>query len=162
MSPILLLIMITKEKITEIVGEKLEEGMFLVDVNVTPSQVIHVEIDSMDGITIDQCVAVSRFVEAHLNRENEDFELQVSSPGIDQFFKVNRQFHKNVGRELDVVTAQNLEVRGKLMEAGQEGIVLEVTTREQKEGEKKKQWVTRQLSLGYDDIKKARVVISFK
>lgn len=79
--------MITKEKITEIVGEKLEEGMFLVDVNVTPSQVIHVEIDSMDGITIDQCVAVSRFVEAHLNRENEDFELQVSSPGIDQFLR---------------------------------------------------------------------------
>ncbi len=162
MSPILLQIMITKEKISELVGEKLEENQFLVDVRVSPSQVIHVEIDSIDGVTIKDCVAVSRHVESHLDRETEDFELQVSSPGIDQYFKVNRQYHRHVGRELDVVTQQGEEFRGLLTEAGETGIVLEVTSGEKKEGVRKKQLVTRRVPFAYEDIKRAKVVISFK
>lgn len=162
MSPILLLIMITREKIEELVNGKLSENQFLVDVQVTPSKVIHVEIESMDGVTIDDCVAISRHVESHLDREEEDFELQVSSPGIDQYFKVNRQYLRHVGRELDVVTAAGPEYRGKLAEAGDKGIVLEVTSREKKEGEHKKQLVTRRVSLAFEDIKRAKVVISFK
>lgn len=162
MSPILLQIMITKEKISELVGEKLEENQFLVDVRVSPSQVIHVEIDSLDGVTINDCVAVSRYVESHLDRETDDFELQVSSPGIDQYFKVNRQYLRHVGRELDVVTQQGEEFRGLLTEAGETGVVLEVTFREKKEGERKKQLVTRKVPFAYEDIKRAKVVISFK
>ena len=154
--------MITKEKISELVGEKLEENQFLVDVRVSPSQVIHVEIDSLDGVTINDCVAVSRYVESHLDRETDDFELQVSSPGIDQYFKVNRQYLRHVGRELDVVTQQGEEFRGLLTEAGETGVVLEVTFREKKEGERKKQLVTRKVPFAYEDIKRAKVVISFK
>ena len=67
-----------------------------------------------------------------------------------------------MGRELDVVTAAGPEYRGKLAEAGDTGIVLEVTSREKKEGERKKQLVTRRVSLAFEDIKRAKVVISFK
>lgn len=162
MSPILLQIMITKEKISELVDEKLEGNQFLVDVRVSPSQVIHVEIDSLEGVTINDCVAVSRYVESHLDREAEDFELQVSSPGIDQYFRVNRQYHRHVGRELDVVTQQGEELRGLLTEAGETGFVLEVTSKVKKEGEHKKQLVTRKVPFAYEDIKRAKVVISFK
>lgn len=154
--------MITKEKIEELVREKLSEELFLVDVNVSPSHVIHVEIDSTKGISIDQCVAVSRHIESHLDRETEDFELQVSSPGVDQYFKVNRQYQRNIGRELDVVTMDGRELRGLLVDAGEEGIVLDVSVKEKKEGMKGKQIVTQRYAFGYQDIKKAKVVISFK
>ncbi len=92
----------------------------------------------------------------------EDFELQVSSPGVDQDFKVNRQYLRNIGRELDVITTGGKELRGMLVEAGNEGFVLEVSVQEKKEGEKKKQMVTQRYAFGYEDIKKAKVVISFK
>ena len=154
--------MITKEKISELVSEKLENDMFLVDINVSPSHVIHVEIESMNGISVGQCVAVSRHIESHFDREKEDFELQVSSPGIGQDFKVTRQYLRNVGRELDVVTTDGKEMRGKLLEAVENGFVLEVTEKVKKDGEKKKQVVTNRLSFGYEEIKKAKVVISFK
>ncbi len=162
MSPILLQIMIAKEKILEWVGEALKEGMFIVDVRVSPSQVIHVEIDSFDGLTIDHCVEVSRYIESHLDRDAEDFELQVSSPGIDQCFKVKEQYLNNVGRELDVVTEDNREYRGQLTEANDEGIVLGVVYKEKMDGGKKKQVVTRMVPLSYDEIKKAKVIIAFK
>jgi ribosome maturation factor RimP len=162
MSPILLLIMITREKIEELVHQKLKENQFLVDVHVSPTKAIHVEVDSMQGVTIDDCVAISRHIESHLDREEEDFELQVSSPGIDQYFKVNQQFPRNLGRELEVVTHAGGEYRGPLVEASDSGIILEVSSREKMEGERKKQLVTRRLPFAYDDIKRARVVISFK
>jgi len=162
MSPILLQRMIAKQKIVSLVEEKLENDMFLVDASVSPSNVIHVEIDSFDGLTIDQCVAVSRFIESHLDREEEDFELQVSSPGIDQYFKVKPQYQKNIGRELNVTTQQDAECIGKLIEAGENGISLEVRVKEKPEGGKKKQTVIKTLSLDYENIKKAKVIISFK
>jgi ribosome maturation factor RimP len=154
--------MIAKEKIESIVSGKLEEKMFLVDVTVNAKNVIHVIIDSMDGLTIDQCVAMSRYIESHFDRQNEDFELEVSSPGVDQYFKVNRQFHKNTGRELEVITREHAEIRGKLTVADEEGITLETETVEATENRKKKQLVKKCLFLKYEDIEKAKVIISFK
>ncbi len=162
MSPILLQIMIDKERISELVSEVLKEGMFIVDIRVSGANVIHVEIDSFEGLTIVQCVEVSRYIESHLDREQEDFELQVSSPGIDQLFRVKEQYRKNIGREVDVIAGENQEIRGKLVEADEKGILLEVTQKEKKEGERKKQEVTRMVPLAYDEIRKAKVVISFK
>lgn len=162
MSPILLQKMIDAEKIKGWVCEALGANMFLVDVEVTPSNVIHVEIDSFDGLTIDQCIALSRFLEGHLDRDAEDFELQVSSPGVGQAFKVREQYHKNIGRELDVVTRQKNEFRGTLVEAGDKGILLKISEKAKPEGEKKKVLVTRELSIDYEDIRKAKVIISFK
>ena len=136
--------------------------MFLVDVMVTPANVIHVEVDSHDGLTIDQCVEISRYLESHLDRATEDFELQVSSPGIDQYFKVNEQYRKNAGREVEIITTENTLFRGIMTEVNDSGIVLEVTMKERQEGERKPRLVTKMVSFDYVDIKKARVIISFK
>ncbi len=154
--------MIDAEKIKGWVCEALAANMFLVDVEVTPSNVIHVEVDSFDGLTIDQCITVSRFLESHLDRDAEDFELQVSSPGLGQAFKVREQYHKNIGRELDVVTRQKSEFRGTLVESGEKGIRLKISEKVRPEGERKKVLVTRELSIDFEDIKKAKVIISFK
>jgi len=154
--------MIAKEIIIDLVKEKLEEKMFLVDVMVSPANVIHVEVDSHDGLTIEQCAGLSRYLESHLDRAAEDFELQVSSPGIDHYFKVNEQFHKNAGREVEIITTENTLFRGIMTEANNAGIVLEVTMKERQEGERKPRMVTKMVSFDYVDIKKAKVIISFK
>src|SRR5690554_3690461 len=94
--------MADKEKIVQLVNEKLAEGMFLVDIQVSASNAIRVFIDSYDGIDIDHCVAISRHIEHNLDREEEDFELQVSSPGLSEPLKVKEQYIKNIGREMEV------------------------------------------------------------
>jgi ribosome maturation factor RimP len=153
--------MIAKDKIVEIVNGKLDENMFLVDVMVSPKNVIHVELDCIGGLTVNQCADVSKYIENHLDRETEDFELEVSSPGIDHYFKVNRQYQKNIGRDVTVTTIADEEYKGKLVEAGESGISLDIRVREKTE-HGKKQTVSKVLSLGYEEIKKAKVIISFK
>ncbi len=154
--------MIEKAKIKQLVGEKLDENMFLVDVSVNGRNVIHVFVDSFDGLTIDQCVAISRHVEHSLDRDEEDFELQVSSPGLTESFKVIEQYKKNKGREIEVVTAEGSKFEGVLFEVNPEGFVLETLTREKLEGHKKKQLVVRKHQFKYNEIESAKAVISFK
>ncbi len=162
MSPILLKTMINKEKILSLVNEKLEENMFLVDVSVNTANVIHVEIDSFTGLSIDQCVAISRHIEASLDRETEDFELQVSSPGAGQPFKVNEQYRKNLGRELEVTLAGGSVLKGLLAEATESSIVVETSVKEKPEGSSRKLLVTKKQQVSFEEIEKARVIISFK
>jgi len=162
MSPILLKTMIDKEKILNLVNEKLEEEMFLVDVAVNTANVIHVEVDSFNGLSIDQCVAISRHIEASLDRESEDFELQVSSPGAGQPFKVNEQYRKNLGRELEVTLAGGSVLKGLLAEATESGIVIETSVKEKPEGSSRKLLVTKKQQVSFEEIEKARVIISFK
>ncbi|HOI48353.1 MAG TPA: ribosome assembly cofactor RimP [Prolixibacteraceae bacterium] len=154
--------MIAKEKIAALVHEKLGPEMFLVDLTVSPTNIIHVEIDSFLGVTIDNCVAISRHIESNLDREQEDFELQVSSAGLDQPFKVKQQFIKNTGREIELVTTQNAALKGRLVEATDSSIVFETVSKGKKEGERRKQEVVRTLTFTYEEIKKAKVIISFK
>jgi ribosome maturation factor RimP len=162
MSPILLKTMIDREKILNLVNGKLEESMFLVDVSVNAANVIQVEIDSFTGLTIDQCVAVSRHIEASLDRESEDFELQVSSPGAGQPFKVIEQYRKNQGRELEVTLAGGSVLKGLLAEATESGIVIETSVKEKPEGSSRKLLVTKKQQVPFEEIEKARVIISFK
>ena len=154
--------MIAEEKIRELVNSKLRDDLFLVDVRVSPANVIHVELDSMEGITIDQCVEFSRYIQDHLDRDAEDFELEVSSPGIDQYFKVRQQFRKNVGRELSLTSFLNEEYKGRLTDADDKKITLEVLVKEKSENSKKKETVRKTVLFDYDEIKKAKVIISFK
>lgn len=153
--------MIDKKKIIQLVSEKLDEGMFLVDVSVNAGNVIQIFVDSIDGVTIDQCVAISRHVETSLDRDREDFELQVSSPGLTENFKVTEQYLKNTGKEIEIVTKSGEKLKGVLLRADAEGIELETSSREKTEGHKKKQLVVKKHPLKYDDIKSAKAVISF-
>jgi len=161
--PILLPIkMADKAKIEEFVLQELEEGEFLVEVNVSPSNVIHVYVDSYNGLTIDKCVGISRRIEQELDRDTEDFELQVSSPGLSEPFKVKEQYLKNIGREVEVVKTDGQKLEGELLEADDEGILLKTASRERVEGHKKKQLIVKEYQLKYGEIKSAKVVVSFK
>jgi ribosome maturation factor RimP len=134
--------------------------LFLVEVSVRPGNHISVFVDSLKGVTIDECIAVSRFVESKLNREQEDFDLEVSSPGLDNPLKLPMQFVKNIGRRLDVVTADGVKTTGLLSAVEGNVIRLEVEAFE-KEGKKKVRTVkTWEKSL--NEIKSAKVVISLK
>lgn len=155
--------MIDKAKVISLVEERLEDRMFLVDISVNERNVINVFIDCYDGLTIDQCIAVSRHVEHSFDREEEDFELHVSSPGLNESFIIKEQYIKNTGRNVEVVTAESdKELEGVLLEVDEEGIVLETSKREKVVGHKKKQLIVKKHSLKYDEIKSAKAVISFK
>lgn len=154
--------MIDKAIVKRLVEERLDDKMFLVEITVNERNVINVFVDSYDGLTIEQCVNISRHVEHSFDREEEDFELQVSSPGLSEKFKVKEQFYKYIGRSIDVVTVSDIELEGVLLSATEEEIILETSSREIVEGHKKKQLVVKQHHLKYDEIKSAKAVISFK
>jgi ribosome maturation factor RimP len=98
----------------------------------------------------------------NLDREKEDFELQVSSPGLTESFRVKEQYLKNAGREVEIVTTDGTKRTGLLKEVKPEFVLLETSTREKVEGHKKKQLVVREHQIDYSDIKSAKVVVSFK
>jgi len=155
--------MIDKALVTKLVKEGLDENMFIVDISVNERNVINVFIDSLDGLTIDQCVSVSRNVEHNLDREEQDFELHVSSPGLTEGFKVKQQYDKYAGREIEVLTTESSKkLTGKLLEVEEDGILLQTSSREKVEGHKKKQLIVKKHRLKYKEIKTAKAVISFK
>ena len=154
--------MVDTKKIEQLVNEKLEKEMFLVEVHVSASNVIRVSIDSYNGVTIDHCVAISRHIEHNLDREEEDFELQVSSPGLSEPFKVKEQYLKNVGRQVEVDTQDGRKLAGILKAATPDDIIVESSTRERVEGHKKKQLIVNEHKIEYSEIKSAKVVVLFK
>ncbi len=153
--------MIDKVKIAELVNEKLTEDQFLVDVKVSSSNVIDIMVDSDTGISINQIVEISRFVESNLDREVEDFELSVFSAGLSEPLSLVRQYKKNVDKEIEVLLTSGQKLTGILIKADDQGIDLEVTTKEKPEGSKKKELVTRVHSLAYPEIKEAKKVLKF-
>jgi ribosome maturation factor RimP len=154
--------MIERETIQSLVEEMLDEKMFLVEITVNERNVINIFVDSFEGLTIDQCIAISRHVEHSFDRDEEDFELHVSSPGLTEKFRVKEQYFKYIGREVKVVTESDLKLEGTLLSATNEGIVLETSSREKVEGHKKKQLIVKQHHLKYAEITSAKAVISFK
>ncbi len=153
--------MIEKSKIAEIVNEKLANDQFLVDVTVSSSNVIHIMIDSDTGISINQIVEISRYVESKLDRDAEDFELSVYSAGLSEPFRMVRQYKKNVGTEIEVFFPGGQKLAGILTSADDQGINLEVTTKEKVEGSKKKELVTRVHRFEYSEIKEAKTILKF-
>ena len=155
--------MITEQAILTLVNEKLSESdSYLVDLTVSSSNQIRVEIDHLNGLGIDECVAMSRHIESSYDRETEDFELQVSSPGLDQPFKVIQQYHKNVDREVSVMKTSGEKLKGLLTSVTDDSITLEFSTKEKVEGKKKKELVTHQVLIPISEIKETRIIISFK
>ena len=128
---------------------------FLVEVKVRTGNRIMVFVDSDTLLTIADCAGLSKFIESHLNRESEDFELSVSSPGIDMPYRNVRQYLKNTGREVSVVTNDGIKRIGTLIAADQQGMeLLEVT--------KTKKVVTElRHRIKYTDIKETKEIIKF-
>ena len=153
--------MIEREKIVKLAEEKLDEGQFLVELGISASNAINVVIDGIQGVTIDKCVEVSRNIEHNLDREAEDFELQVSSAGLGLPFKVYRQFVKNENLEIEVVANDGVKHSGKMINVNEQGFDLEVNRKEKVEGKKTKQLVTRVLHFRFEEIKEAKNIIKF-
>ena len=153
--------MIDKTLITKLVNEKLSDDQFLVEVTVSSSNVIHIMVDGDTGISINQIVEISRYVEDHLDRETEDFELSVFSAGLSEPFNLLRQYKKNVGNEIEVLFTNGQKMNGLLKNAEDHGFDLEVTTKEKAEGSKKKELVTRVHHFEYSEIKEAKQIIKF-
>ncbi len=160
-SPILLILkMITKEKVQILVEEVLSDDMYIVDITVGATNAIMVYVDTDAGISIGECVQISRHVENSLDREEEDFSLEVSSPGLSFPFKVLRQYLKNIGREVEVVTKSGEKQKGILKSAHSAGFELEVIEKEKVDGAKI--LVPKSIAFDFDQIKTVKIVISFK
>lgn len=162
-SPILLpLRMIIKETINKLIEQKLAEGdYFVVAMDILAGNKIKLIIDSPMGITIDECVAFSRAIEHNLDREVEDFELEVSSPGLDMPLRVKQQYIKNIGREIDVHTIDGKNLKGELKEVNDNDLLLFEEKKVRVEGHKKKQLVKTEHRILFEEIKNTFVVIKF-
>lgn len=153
--------MINTEKIEKIIKDWTEDkDIFFVALSVGSGNTIKVLLDKPEGITIDECVLISRMIEAKLNRDEEDYELQVSSPGLDTPFKVIEQYYKNMGKKIEVITQDGLKNKGILNKVTDKGIELGIKARVKKE--KKKKVIHKNISLDFDQIKTAKTVIAFK
>ena len=155
--------MITKAEIVKLVEEKIEgTEYYIVDISVSSSNQIRVEIDGDKGVKINDCVEISRHIEGNYDRDEVDFELTVSSAGMDQPFKILRKYQRYVGREVEMKTTQGDKLKGLLISADDKAVVLEVTRKEKIEGKKKKQIVTENKTVPMEQVKETKVVISFK
>lgn len=154
--------MITVDKINKLVETKIAEGRnFIVDISVKPGNKITILLDNDDGVSIGDCVEMSRHVEFSLDRESEDFELNVMSPGLTEPFKTVRQYEKYIQKQVEVVTKENKKLSGKLLSVTSEGIQLETKIKEKTEGKKAKQLIISNINLPFNQIKATKVVISF-
>lgn len=155
--------MITKEEIQKLIEDKLkDDNLFLVELQVLPSNVINVELDGYEGVTIQQCVDFSRQIENNLDREEEDFELHVSSPGLDKPLRVYQQYEKNVGREVKVVPLEGNVIKGRLTEVNEKEISIEYSVKKKIEGKKKKETIIEKEIIPFTNIKETTIIISFK
>jgi ribosome maturation factor RimP len=150
--------MIEKSTIEEIVKEHTKgTGIFLVAVKVSSSGKITVLADKDDNITIDECVAIHRHIESRLDRDKEDYELQVSSPGLDMPFGVYEQYLKNQGKRVEVVTKEGQKLFGILRNVTQGGFDLDSEIKSK--GKKKE---TEVVPFNFDEIKSTKVILTIK
>jgi ribosome maturation factor RimP len=150
--------MTDKEHIKGLVTEFLKgTGMFLVAVKVSSANRITILADKNEGITIDECVAIHRHIENNLDRDKEDFELQVSSPGLDLPFGVIEQYYKNEGRKVEVIDSEGAKCTGILKNVTSGGFELE--TEVKIKGKTKE---LKDVSFNFDQVKTTRVILTIK
>ena len=155
--------MIDKNTVKSIVDEWLsDKEYFLVDIEVSPDDRIVVEIDHADGVWIEDCVDLSRYIEDHLSRDEEDYELEVGSAGLGQPFKVPRQYECCVGKEVEVLDGDGRKVRGLLKSVDGNDFVVTVREKVKVEGKKRPQLTDVDHAYQMDKVKYTKYLISFK
>ena len=155
--------MIEKSTVSKIVEEWLGgKNYFLVDVTVSPDDRIVVEIDHAEGVWIEDCVELSRYIESKLNREEEDYELEVGSAGIGQPFKVLQQYYNHIDEEVEVLTKAGRKLTGTLKDANEEHFIVGIQKKVKQEGAKRPQLVEEDETFTYDEVKYTKYLIRFK
>ncbi|MFN4233785.1 MAG: ribosome assembly cofactor RimP [Bacteroidia bacterium] len=154
--------MINKATIEEIVKQKIKgTDIYIVDINISPSNTITIEIDKPEGILITDCLSISRAVEENLDREKEDFELMVSSPGIDQPFKILKQYQKYIGKKVVTKTNDGKKITGILDAANEDEIKIVDEVKEKIPGKNKKINVKKEFIIPFGNIKETKLVLKF-
>ncbi|MCL5126793.1 MULTISPECIES: ribosome assembly cofactor RimP [unclassified Algibacter] len=151
-----------KTTVENLLEEALTErqDLFLISLTISAESHINIVIDGDNGVLVEDCIFISRFVENDLDREEHDYSIEVMSAGATASFTHQRQYIKNIDRTLNVRTKTE-EVEGVLTAATENDILLEWKTREPKPVGKGKVTVKKQANIAYDDIVEAKVVIKF-
>ncbi len=154
--------MIEEKYIQTLAEEKIGgTALFLVDVKVKPHNKIEVFIDSPSHVTVDECVSLSRHIESGLNRDVEDFELTVSSPGIDQPFRVMPQYQKYMGKEVGVLRKDGIKIIGTLKHVNDVSVEVETKRTERKEKGKGRHLIIENVTIDHAQIKETKLILPF-
>ncbi len=151
-----------ENRVKELIEEKISDRpeLFLVEIKMLPNNKLIIHVDGDEGISIQDCAAISRHVGFHLEEENvieQAYNLEVSSPGVGEPLKLKRQYFKNVGRELSVKLADGTKKEGKLLTVSEAAITIEEQIKE-----KGKKARLQEAVIGFDQIVETKVLISFK
>ena len=154
--------MLLKDKVQDLLEVALNESssLFLIDQKILSGNRIEIIIDGDTGVTVEDCIAISRAIEHNLDREEEDFSLQVMSAGVSEGLVHQRQYAKNIGRKLKVTT-EDATIEGELSSVTDDNIILVWKAREAKPIGKGKITVTKEACVSYNDIQEAKVMITF-
>ena len=152
-----------KEKVSEQIEKALEAhpSLFLVDLKISDTLKITISLDGDNGVNLQDCVAISRFVENNLDREEQDFSLEVASAGVSSPLKSVRQYKKNIGRFLKIKLGEKEVLEGELKEVNDDFIILSWSSREPKKIGKGKETIQNNRKIPYSEIKEAIVTIIF-
>ncbi|MFC1222332.1 ribosome assembly cofactor RimP [Pedobacter sp. BG31] len=151
-----------EKRVAALVEEKIADRpeLFLVDVKMLPNNKLIIHVDGDEGISIQDCVAISRHVGFHLEEENaieQAYNLEVSSPGVGEPLKLIRQYNKNVGRTISIKFKEGSKKEGKLLAVTENNLLIEESVKE-----KGKKAVAIQTDVPFNDILETSVLISFK
>tara|TARA_B100000787_G_scaffold81298_1_gene59980 strand:+ start:162 stop:626 length:465 start_codon:yes stop_codon:yes gene_type:complete len=152
-----------REKVTPLLNEALKEHthLFLIDIEIASDNKITIIIDGDQGVRVEDCIAISRAIEHNLDREEEDFSLDVFSAGVSRPLSMPRQYKKNLGRNLQLRTTQGETLEGKITQTTDNEVTLEWKAREPKPVGKGKVTVHKKAVLPYTDIVEAKVMVTF-
>jgi len=161
--PLFIKNMTFKNKVQELLDVALAERpeLFLVDLSINEANKISINLDGDQGVNLQDCIDISRTIENNLDREEQDFSLEVASAGVSSPLKFVRQYKKNIGRILRVKTSSSDDLEAKLVAADEEKISLEWQAREPKKIGKGKETVQKKVDILYENIKEAIVIVSF-
>jgi ribosome maturation factor RimP len=151
-----------KEKVNALITEALSERpeVFLIDLTITDAFKVIVTLDGDNGVILQDCIDISRAIENNLDREEQDFSLEVASVGVGSPLKFVRQYKKNIGRTL-IVKTETGKIEAELVDANDDFVILSWEAREPKKIGKGKETVQKKLELPYVDIKEAIVTVTF-
>ncbi|MEA4981777.1 MAG: ribosome assembly cofactor RimP [Paludibacter sp.] len=155
--------MLDKVIVNQIIDEYLQDSeLYLVDLKITQDNRVLIEIDAFKGVSLDDCIGLNRYIESKIDREIEDYELEVSSAGLTEPFKVLKQYEKNIGKEVEVLTTEGKKMTGVISQVAEEQFGLTIEKNMKQEGAKRKTTVKEELLLSYKNIKTTKLIIRFK
>lgn len=155
--------MIEKKLVTDLVNQWLQgKEYFLVEADVDNQNKITVEIDHKEGVWIEDCCDLSKYIEEHLDRDQEDFELEVGSAGIGQPFKVQQQYINAIGYDVELMTSEGKKLEGEMKNVTPEDFTVLVQEKQKIEGKKRPVIVDVEKTFRYGDVKWVKSIIEFK